>query len=326
VTTIVDGIDEAGFGPVLGPMVVTAIVYQMPLDLLGVSMWEALAGAVCRKPSAKRRGMIAVGDSKKLYSGLRGGGGLEHLERGVLSMLAATGQRPATLEALLAAVSPGTADKARACPWYQGLDLPLPRDITAAGLALDCNSIQARLARAGIKPLAMRSEILLESEFNRLVTAGDNKSALLFDVSCRLLEHVWRKMPRTQHSHIFVDHQGGRVHYREGLMRVFDGCQFKINDESETRSSYTLLDADRTLEIEFLVQAEDRHLPVALASMLSKYVRELFMGVYNKYWATHLPDLAPTAGYYTDGRRFFAQIQPVIQTLGLDAASLYRCR
>jgi hypothetical protein len=109
-------------------------------------------------------------------------------------------------------------------------------------------------------------------------------------------------------------------------MRIFPGCQFKINDETETRSSYTIVEPDRALEVEFLVQAEDRHLPVALASMQSKYLRELFMKVYNKYWATHLPDLAPTAGYYTDGRRFFAQIQPVIQSMGLDVERLYRCR
>ncbi len=109
-------------------------------------------------------------------------------------------------------------------------------------------------------------------------------------------------------------------------MRVFDQCQFKINEESETLSSYTLFESDRTLEVEFRVEAEDKHLPVALASMLSKYVREIFMTLYNQYWATHLPSIEPTAGYYTDGNRFFAQIRPVIQSLGLDEGMLYRSR
>ena len=50
-------------------------------------------------------------------------------------------------------------------------------------------------------------------------------------------------------------------------------------------------------------------MPVALASMISKYTREALMSRFNTWWQTHLPALAPTAGYYSDGVRFIEQQQ-----------------
>ena len=60
------------------------------------------------------------------------------------------------------------------------------------------------------------------------------------------------------------------------------------------------------------MQAEERHLPVALASMFAKYVRELLMGAFNHYWQQVVPGLRPTAGYYTDAMRFLADIDPAL--------------
>ena len=60
--------------------------------------------------------------------------------------------------------------------------------------------------------------------------------------------------------------------------------------------------------------------------MLSKYLRELMMLMLNRFWAARVPDLAATAGYYTDGRRFFGEIQEATGQLGIDKDLLYRCR
>ena len=60
--------------------------------------------------------------------------------------------------------------------------------------------------------------------------------------------------------------------------------------------------------------------------MLSKYTRELMMLLLNRFWTERVPGLAATAGYYTDGRRFFGEIQEAAGRLGIDKDLLYRSR
>ena len=322
--TVIAGVDEAGLGPVLGPLVVSATAFDVPDRSADVSMWQLLAGAVCRQ-AAKRGSPVRIADSKKLYSGLRGPGGLSQLERGVLSMLAAGGQRPDSLRALLRSVAPAAPAQLGDYPWYAGCDLALPHSVGATSISLSANALAARMAKAGITLVAARSEPVFAGEFNRMVRATDNKAVTLFDVTCRLLMHIWRTFPGGPIM-VHVDRQGGRARYLAPLQRVFQGCAFKVLAENETDSAYRLTGRGRAMDVRFTVDCEDRHLPVALASMLSKYVRELFMVLFNRFWASHVSGLAPTAGYYSDGRRFYAEIGPVIRRLGVDGSMVYRSR
>lgn len=321
--TIVAGIDEAGLGPVLGPLVVSAAVFSVPDEVAGVSMWQLLAGAVARRPG-KRHTRIAIADSKALYGGLRGSRGLDRLERGVLAMLATRGLLPQSLEGLLEIVCPPAVSEASVHPWYRRLDLELPREQSAAEAALSANALDAAMQQAGLRLLTLRSETVFEAEFNRL-TQATNKAQMLLDVTCRLLMRLWQTA-EDERIVIHVDRQGGRMRYLEPLARVFEGCSFKVLEENETQSSYRLTASGRQAEIHFVVGGEDRQLPVALASMTSKYLRELFMQIYNSYWSAHVPDLAPTAGYYTDGKRFYEAIQPVARKMGVAEQMLYRLK
>lgn len=321
--TIVAGIDEAGFGPVLGPLVVSAAAFSLPEDKAGESMWRLLSAAVTRRAS-KRPSRIAIADSKKLYGGLRGSSGLEHLERGVLATLGTRGLLPQSLAGLLEIVSPPAVTEAGSCPWYRGLNLPLPRSLSVLEATLAANALDLAMRRAEIELLTIRSEVVFEPEFNRLTQAG-NKSSALFDVTCRLLMRLWQAADR-ETIIIHVDRQGGRLHYLEPLARVFEGSSFKIIDETSNHSAYRIAAARRTAEIHFYVDCEQMYLPVALASMTSKYLRELFMQIYNSFWTRQVPGLSPTAGYYTDGKRFYQEIQPTASQMGIDQQMLYRLR
>jgi len=322
---IVAGIDEAGLGPVLGPLVVSATAFSLPDAKADASMWQLLAGAVCRK-SGKRSTRIAIADSKELYSGLRGQVGMGRLERGVLTMLATRGLLPPSLEGLLEIICPPAISQAAAYPWYGSVQLPLPQVSSLVEMVLSANALDSAMRQAQVKWLTVRSETVFEHEFNHLAqTSG--KGVMLLDVTCRLLMHLWQ-MPEAQKDRliIHVDRQGGRMRYLEPLSRVFEGCAFKIMEENETLSSYRLTAPGRYAEIYFVTDCENRQLPVALASMTSKYLRELFMRIYNSYWTHQVPGLAPTAGYYADGQRFYQDILPVVRKMGIDQQTLYRFR
>jgi hypothetical protein len=60
--------------------------------------------------------------------------------------------------------------------------------------------------------------------------------------------------------------------------------------------------------------------------MVSKYLRELLMGEFNRFWQRHLPGLQPTAGYPGDAERFWTAIQPVAQRLQIPPRVLWRRR
>ena len=60
---IVAGIDEAGYGPLLGPLVVSAALFRVPSDD-DLDLWDALSPVVSRAPVD---GAVPVNDSKKLY-------------------------------------------------------------------------------------------------------------------------------------------------------------------------------------------------------------------------------------------------------------------
>jgi ribonuclease HII len=76
----------------------------------------------------------------------------------------------------------------------------------------------------------------------------------------------------------------------------------------------------------FEPEADRNCLAVALASMVSKYLREVLMERFNRFWQERVPGLRPTAGYPSDAARFFAAIGPARQQLGIAENDLWRTR
>lgn len=334
---ILAGIDEAGLGPVLGPLVTSAAVFRYAPPAEGgeavetPDLWSLLRSCVSRDlRRARKGGVLAVADSKKIYS-RRKPDGLAPLERGVLTMLCCLAGRPsgasapATFGEFLEAVSPDSRRAAREYPWFARDDLPLPRLAAVTDVELTANAVRLGLRKAGVEFLSLRAEAVQAGEFNRLVAASRNKSTTAFDVAGRLLMHVWSATAECD-LRVVVDHQGGRVHYREPLQRLFEGGELKILEETDSRSAYRVRRDGRNLTVSFEVGGEEKSFAVALASMVSKYIRELFMEQFNDFWTRRISHLLPTAGYYVDGRRFYERIEPEMRRLGIDPRLVYRER
>src|SRR5439155_393047 len=81
-----------------------------------------------------------------------------------------------------------------------------------------------------------------------------------------------------------ADKHGGRNRYQDFLPPVVDDEFIVCKAEGMDCSRYRV----RNVESSFETKAE-RHFPVGLASMVSKYVRELAMILFNRYWAELLP-------------------------------------
>src|SRR6516225_11485909 len=77
------GIDEAGYGPNLGPLVMTAVACRVPDDVVNVDLWRLLRQGV-RRHGQRDDGRPLVADSKLVYSPSRG---LAQLEKTVLAAL-----------------------------------------------------------------------------------------------------------------------------------------------------------------------------------------------------------------------------------------------
>ena len=66
------GIDEAGYGPNLGPLVMTAVACRVPDAIADGCLWRALRAAVRRCGNRHDAKRLLVDDSKLVYSTARG--------------------------------------------------------------------------------------------------------------------------------------------------------------------------------------------------------------------------------------------------------------
>ncbi|NLE39690.1 MAG: hypothetical protein GX621_16855 [Pirellulaceae bacterium] len=315
------GTDEAGYGPNLGPLVVSATVWHVPAALDGQRLYDHLAEAIVATPRAASPGRAAMADSKLLYNS---GKGLRHLERGLLAALRTLGRPVGAWHDAWAALDGDSLAACRALPWHADYVCRLPMAVAADEITALAESFRATFDATGIRLVELRSRAFFPAEFNALCRQYESKGLALSHVTLGLLAELCRELP-DEPIHVLCDKHGGRNRYAELLDEHFPGEFIEIHGESRQRSTYRFGPAARRFEVVFASKAE-AYLPAALASMASKYLRELAMGAFNAFWTSRVAGLQPTAGYPVDAKRFKAQIAAEQQVLGIDDELIWRAK
>jgi ribonuclease HII len=315
------GIDEAGYGPNLGPLIMSAVAWQVPADLLGADLWQVLRPAVRRHGEADD-GRILVEDSKLVYSTTRG---LHALELGVLAALSPFRDAEAVaLRQYLDWLCPEGAAELGGEPWYAG-DTLLPvvaeRD--------KCGTVAGRLdhvcRQRGVVRAWVQSVVVCPARFNQFLAEANSKGAVLAHGLVQLVASALQRVSQDEGPvHFFVDKHGGRNTYAAMLQHALPEGFVAVEREGMERSVYRVTGLGREVCLTIQPRADAEHFSVALASMVSKYLREVLMREFNRFWQTHVPGLKPTAGYPGDAARFFEVIRPVLPRLGLAEERVWR--
>lgn len=320
---ILAGIDEAGYGPLLGPLVVGCCAFEVQAEPSGPlpCLWKRLARCISKKRvrSGKK---IHVNDSKAVYTPAQG---VRELERAVLSLAAATRGPCDDFDGFVRSVASHVLDDVDQYAWYAPTPGPFPIANNAMALRLLGNALRVEMRRTETRAEYLGARVVLERQFNRMLQSTRNKASTLFSISAMHLDYLFRN-----YAHkglvIFCDRQGGRAHYGSLLRLMFEDWSLEVISEIENRSEYRLSRCGNGVRVIFCEKAEGLCLPVAVASMLSKYLRELLMHRFNAFWKQHIPDLAPTAGYYTDGKRFLREIHQKRVEMDIPDEQIVRCR
>jgi ribonuclease HII len=309
------GIDEAGYGPNLGPFVMTSVACRVPQRLATADLWSVLADGV-RRPNEPDDGRPMVGDSKLVYSPARGMSGLEMGVRAALSPWFELNSLATCLDRLCPTVNDELATE----PWYSG-STPLP--LIASSQLRGADRFIAASRQNRVSWGLVRVVIICPARFNRLLDQWGSKGAVLAQALGQLLRDNC-SAEGDEPIQFTIDKHGGRNNYAAVLQNALPDSMIVAHEEGMARSVYSALGLERPIRLTFQPRADAEHFCVALASMVSKYVRELLMLEFNRFWQAQVPGLEPTAGYPTDAGRFFDAIRPHVQRLGIAERCVWR--
>ncbi|MCP4600554.1 MAG: hypothetical protein GY847_08485 [Proteobacteria bacterium] len=273
---LIIGIDENGLGPLLGPLVVTGVAFEVPwYDR--ETIWRVA------------REHLSADDSKKLFSRAR----LKTAEDATLSWLDVFGISPDThfelADRILVSItsrlpcSPNVPDHCRP----SSISLPVWTDCYSPDKA-KCG--RASLDNAGVTPTAVRMLSICPGAFNA-ATADPRMNKLRLDF--HLMMQLVKELTQGYQGDVSVlcGKIGSTQRYGTWLDMEKIGM-WSTEVESREVSTYKVGKKSR---ISFIKDADALHLPVAVSSMIGKYVRELSMLDLNQLLAEK--NMRPASGY-----------------------------
>jgi hypothetical protein len=333
---LVLGVDEAGYGPNLGPLVVAVSAWAVDSRLEVLDGLEPFAPEFQAASWTPRSAFVPFGDSKKIYQSGKGLAGLNFALRFFESIFEGkpSEKRP-WFE--LSRLAQEDLSRVELHPWYRcknpakGLGRANQVDWNSEA---SCRFAREKLLKLGVRLIGFRLRVLDEAYFNECVDRLGNKSDVLGHIS---LELAWKVLGECMDFHsfkgieIYCDRQGGRKKYAGLISQTYERSHREsqvpfcsVVGESPKTSLYSMRHAGIATSIRFQVHG-DSLFPPAAASMVAKWARESLMERFNGYWREVVgPGLKPTAGYAVDAARFARDIEPWITKLAIEKNQWWR--
>ena len=309
--------DEAGYGPKLGPLIITGTAWEVQGHPDRDSLEQLYAPL--RVPQVCGDVSVIVDDSKAVF---KPSGGLSALHAVMSASLHWCKRSEGSLTHVLPWLVGRDLDALTTTPWLdlQGLDQPWLEPQQTQGCLQQWQSTGLRLAGFASRGITAKT-------FNQACTRGANKADLLSESTLSLVHSLLQKYQGDSNIvQVFCDRHGGRRYYAGVLQHVFPDQVTQVISETRQESAYRLAAGNKQMSVRFTVKG-DRFTPVALASMQAKYLRERMMQALNLYFANRHPgELKPTAGYPVDADRFLASIDPIIKREKIPIECLVRSR
>ena len=334
------GTDEAGYGPNLGPLSVSSSLWEAdfprtrdPLALLNRRVLESMGFRegfrICDSKRLYHSGNLAPLERSFFFAFERGVKGEDELPlfRRKVSLPLYYPSWHSVIYALSAAPE---AEKEFIPPWEKEISFSLPltgfQDWTER-FSEDYSATNSRLESEGVRLLGVASRRVQPEEFNLLVDRLGLKSELLAEITLEtalsLLRPILNRSSEKKEIILCCDKLGGRNRYGDLLVRFFPESEFRVEIESRARSVYSFPLSRGEMTVIFQAKGES-NIPTALSSIVSKYQREISMEAFNRYWLRRRPDLAPTAGYPVDAKRFRRETDEIRKDEGIGEDCFWR--
>jgi ribonuclease HII len=307
------GIDEVGYGPILGPLVVcfSPFVTSYDYDSFSKQLTSLLS----------KNEIVSIKDSKEFFRGRN-----KHLklELEMLSFLSLFRNPFVTYEEFLGYFLKNKILWEKAIWLEPNSKLPFFSNEEWTSIILDKRSafktcFMVEYTRA-VKPWVFQIEPYL---FNKMLENYPTKADLITYSVCGWIRRFMEIYGPDFNLVFFIGRHGGRKFYYSFLARFFE--KVEILNERDTYSNYRVFLENMNLQADliFITNAEQKSYLVAIASMIAKYFRELSMKCLNTFFQRYKP-LKPTSGYLPDALTFLDDIKEIIHKLNIDYAEVVR--
>ena len=320
---ILAGIDEAGLGPRLGPLLTASAVMEVPEDWTPERPWQEFRHLISGK-ATDRKTHVLVADSKGVYKRK----GINELEKTVciFSLLSGGGAGLNARGLFSRLLEKQVMSDVYQTAWYAGIDQYEPDILTYANSEL-YDKLSLTLCTSGVRILNLTARVCSEARLNGLYRSGLNKnSALLGETGSHLKRLFSTYADADKDVLVMVDKQCARNDYLPFLYDFFPQEWIYEDVRSDAVSKYRIKRNNGLFTVIFAAKADLNSFPTALASMTAKYFRECFMQCLNRWFCQKKPELRPTAGYPGDAGRWLKEAKQILDDEKISDYSLIRER